>query len=67
MKVYVINRYGKEVDFEAAMNIMDDGLRNELHMDLAPCGEQEFYNAYCKTHADRFGEEFEPDKINGQW
>jgi len=49
------------------MNIMDDGLRNELHMDLAPCGEQEFYNAYCKTHADRFGEEFEPDKINGQW
>jgi len=58
---------GKMIDFEAAVMLMDDGLREILHQDLAPCTHQEFYNIYCSRHKKVFGEEFEPDKKNGQW
>lgn len=36
-----------QVDFEAAVNLMDDGIREALHAELAPCTEQEFFDAYC--------------------
>lgn len=63
----VINSAGKTIDFEAAVNIMDDELRESVHFELAPCADQEFFDAYCKRHFEKFGEEFEPDKISGQW
>ena len=53
--------YGNDVNFEAAANLMDDELREELHMELAPCSEQEFFDAYAMAHAEKFGgEEFAP-------
>jgi len=51
----------------AAVNIMDDDLREQLHMDLAPCTDQEFFDAYCKLHLETFGEEFEPNQENPAW
>lgn len=47
-----------QVDFEAAVNLMDDGIREALHAELAPCTEQEFFDAYCKAHEEKYGEEF---------
>lgn len=47
-----------QVDFEAAVNLMDDEIREALHTELAPCTEQEFFDAYCKAHEDKYGEEF---------
>lgn len=47
-----------QVDFEAAVNLMDDEIREALHMELAPCTEQEFFDAYCKAHEEKYGEEF---------
>lgn len=47
-----------QVDFEAAVNLMDDEIRESLHMELAPCTEQEFFNAYCEAHEEKYGVEF---------
>lgn len=47
-----------QVDFEAAVNLMDDKIREALHAELAPCTEQEFFDAYCKAHEEKYGEEF---------
>ena len=63
----VINEYGKELDFEAAVNIMDDAIREDVNFDMAPCSDQEFFDEYCKRHAEKFGEEFEPNKRNPCW
>lgn len=63
----VTNEEGNAIDFEAAVNIMDDEIREELATDISPCSDQKFFDAYCKRHAEKFGEEFEPNKANGQW
>lgn len=50
---------GQEVDFDACVNLMDDDIREELHMDMAgSCTEQEFLDAYCEAHSNKYGEEF---------
>ena len=50
---------GSELDFEAAVNLMDDEIREELHAELAPCGNQEFLDAYVERHAQKYGEDFQ--------
>ena len=45
----VINKNGHELDFNAAVDYMDDEIREALHSDMAPCGEQEFLSAYEKS------------------
>lgn len=60
----VKNESGKEVDYEEAVNLMDDDIREELHMELAPCSNQEFFDAYCARHLETFGESFEFAKEN---
>ena len=60
----VKNNYGTEIEWNAAVNLMDDDLREELNADLAPCTEQEFFEAYAKAHENKFGEEWELAKEN---
>ena len=55
----VIGPDGDVVDFAAAVTMMDDDIREKLNDELAPCGMQEFFDAYCKAHEERFGERFE--------
>lgn len=51
---------GHEVDFDACVNLMDDDIREELHMEMAgSCTEQEFLDAYCEAHSNKYGEEFQ--------
>ena len=50
---------GQMVDFDAAVMLMDDDLREELHSLLAPCTDQEFMDAYAEAYAKRFGQEFQ--------
>ena len=52
---------GNEVSYEAAVMLMDDDIREELAAEMAPCTEQEFFNAYEQAHMEKFGEEF---KVN---
>lgn len=55
----VTNQSGKDVDFDDAVFYMDDETREEIHMRLAPCTDQEFFTAYEKAHKEKFGEDFE--------
>lgn len=58
----VRNFYGVEINFEVAVNLMDEEIREELHGEYD--NEQEFFNAYCKKYEEEFGEEFELAKEN---
>lgn len=60
----ITNEFGVEINFDAAVNIMDDDIREMLHEEIAPCTDQEFFDAYCKAHEERFGEEWELAKEN---
>ena len=60
----VKNNYGVEIEWSTAVNLMDDDLREELNAELAPCTEQEFFEAYEKAHENKFGEEWELAKEN---
>lgn len=46
------------VYWEAIANLMDDEIREDLHISLAPCSEDEFLEAYKKRHLEKLGEEF---------
>ena len=63
----VINKSGTQINYDAAVQLMDDDLREELHARLAPCTEQEFFTAYEAAHAEKFGEEWELSKENPCW
>lgn len=60
----VINSNGTAINYDAAVELMDDNLREEVAADLAPCTEQEFFAEYCKRHDAKFGETWELDKSN---
>lgn len=60
----VVNKNGKKIDFELAVNLMDDELRENLHTELSPCSEQVFFTAYEKAHEEKYGEEWELSKSN---
>lgn len=62
----VINLSGKEIDFEAAVNLMDDAIREQLHAEGYD-DEQSFFSAYEKAHEAKFCEEWELSKENPVW
>lgn len=61
----VINAWGTEIDFDAAVALMDNDIREEIHGTVDT--EQEFFDAYCKAHEDKYGEEFELAKKDPIW
>ena len=64
MRKMVVNEYGVEIDFEVAVMYMDDEIREEIHNELAPCTDQEFFDEYAKRHEEKFDEEWEMEKEN---
>ena len=62
--IMVVNGFGVKFDFDVAVNYMDDDLRNELAAELAPCTDQEFFDAYGKAHREKFDEVWELSKNN---
>ena len=65
--VMVKNEYGRELDYEATIDLMDDEIRLDLHQEMCGCTEQEFFDAYCKAHEEKFGEPWELAKSNPVW
>lgn len=63
----VLNISGTEIDYDAAVALMDEELCEELNGELAPCTEQEFFRAYEAAHAAKFGEEWELSKANPRY
>lgn len=56
-RVTVANDDDHEIDFTAAVNDMDDEIREELHAQGID-DPQEFFDAYCAAHEEKFGDEF---------
>ena len=44
--------------YAAAVELMDNEIRERLHAELAPCTEEEFLEAYLAAHREKYGEEF---------
>lgn len=63
----VTNKNGAQIDFDAAVALMDDSIREALNAELAPCTEQEFFAAYETAHEEQYGEEWELSKANPCW
>ncbi len=57
----IVNLNGQEISYVAAEALMDGDIREELHREMAPCGEEEFLEAYCEAHKEKYGEEFRVD------
>lgn len=58
-RTVVMTKDDSIVDYDIAVNLMDDDIRESVHSDLAPCTNQEFFDEYCKRHFDKFGKEFQ--------
>lgn len=60
MKTVILNN--TEVSFDACVEMMDDELREKVHssidFSMGEPTEQEFLEAYCKEHFDKYGVEF---------
>lgn len=48
----------QQVAMDVAVEMMDDVIRERLHDEIAPCTDQEFFDAYVEAHLKKFGEEF---------
>nr|DAF00639.1 MAG TPA: hypothetical protein [Caudoviricetes sp.] len=49
---------GNVVSMAAAVELMDDDIREELARELSPCTYQEFCAAYSAAHLAKYGEIF---------
>ena len=49
---------GEPIDLVGAFALMDDKLRAQLQVELAPCSTQVFMDAYATAHRAIFGEDF---------
>lgn len=65
--IKVVNKNGYELDFDAAVILMDDEIREEVSEELAPCTEQEFFTAYEEAHEKATGEEWILSESNPTW
>jgi hypothetical protein len=63
----VTNINGKVLDFDAAVNLMDDDIREQLVNRQDWQSDQEFFTAYEQAHAAKYGEEWELSKRNPVW
>ena len=61
----ITNRYNVNIDFDTAVNLMDDDTREAIHAtgnyDDDPQG---FSEAYAAAHLDKFEQPWELDKPN---
>lgn len=44
--------------YNAAVALMDDDIREDLHAELAPCTDAEFLAAYMAAHEAKYGAAF---------
>lgn len=63
----VINMAGTEINFESAVVYMDDEIRQEIENARWWDSDQDYFTAYEKAHAEKYGEEWELSKANPCW
>jgi hypothetical protein len=45
-------------NFRAAVELMDDEIREAVHNEFAPCSDARFLWEYCKRHEAKYGKPF---------
>lgn len=55
-----VNTDKGSADFEYAVELMDDEIREALHVSQDWASDQEFYDAYIKAHKKKYNEDFSP-------
>ena len=55
--ITVTNQENHEIDYDAAVNDMDDEIREKLHA-RGYDDPQEFFDDYCEAHEEKYGKEF---------
>lgn len=61
--IYVINKNGATIDFEAALMLMDVDIMRELD-NVWYDSDQDYFTAYEEEHLKKYGEEWELSKAN---
>lgn len=61
-RMNVKNQYGKEVNFDEALKLMDADLRENVAYELSLSSDQEFFNKYAEAHKEKFGVTWGPDQ-----
>lgn len=66
--IKVINKNGTEIDYEAALALMDedivDRMADEWYKEYYPCNNQHWFTRYESLHEQKYGEEWELSKAN---
>lgn len=57
---FFVDAKGNVHDYYAAVNLMDEELREELHRSMSHDTPQEFIERYAEKHLEKFGEGFAP-------
>lgn len=60
----VINKNGTEINYETAVELMDDEIREKIAAEGKAETEQKFFTEYEKRHEEKYGEEWELSKEN---
>lgn len=64
----VINKNGTEIDYEAALALMDedilDDMSQEWYSAYHPMTDQDWFTRYETLHEQKYGEEWELSKSN---
>ena len=61
--IYVINKSGTMIDFEAALMLMDVDIMHQLD-NVWYNNDQDYFTAYEAEHLKKYGEEWELSKAN---
>ena len=56
--------YGTKIDYDFAVSIMDDDIREKLHNRMIPCTKQDFFSAYELEYLKKYDELWELSKEN---
>lgn len=46
------NDFGVKLDLDVLADFMDDDIREQVHVELAPCTPKEFFDRYCELDKD---------------
>jgi len=66
MAVWNENGHGDLIDYESAVALMDDDIREEMHAEGTWDAPQAFLAEYARRHLERYQEDFQP-WISGRW
>lgn len=63
----VMNQWGLELDFDQAVELMDDEIRERILSEFPACSEQEFIVLYSLAHLEAYGDYWIVDCIHPEY